>query len=702
MQQLMKRKQYMQTLRNMKKCFSLTSIFTMIFICSWNISWAQKNTAETSESWKYDVVYQRCEWTIDPNIAPAFISGMVTCYFKAIKDELQELVFDLKNNNGKMMVDFVMYQGTKISFVHEDNKIHIPFSTPFLLDEIDSITIIYHGNPVSTGLGSFVRSSQGGKPIIWTLSAPYGASDWFPCKNDVTDKIDSIDILITAPKGNLAASNGKLISIENVDNEWDIHHWRHRYPIATYLICLAVTTYEAYSDWYFRSETDSLEILNYVYPASLQSAKNLTPKTIESMGFFERLLGTYPYSDEKYGHAQFGWDGAMEHQTMSFMVKFSYDLIAHELSHQWFGNMITCGSWHDIWLNEGFATYATALYQEEYYPSAWVSWKSKTIANVVSSPGGSVYCRDTANVNQLYSSRLVYNKGALVLHTLRWLIGDEAFFQTMWNYAHDSALRHGSAVTSDFIRHAETASERDLSEFFSTWIYNEGYPFYTYDVEQTDPQNATFILSQQPSHESVTCFNMLIPVLFSGAEKDTLIIFDNNALEQNFSFSPGFMIKSITFDPDRWLICKHKSLFVGIDDISLELINVQVYPNPTTGMLYVETHGYASLQSVEIFDLMGKKVYEQKAESTTNAESAKAESRRQQHREGNVNTKNVIARSVMTKQSRNSTDSILFRSARNDDSNLLHSYDITDFPSGFYFVRITTENGTVIRKVVKQ
>jgi len=576
----------------MKKSILFTCIFTLLLMGLWSPLLAQhikQNPAKISEQGKFDVVYQRCEWTIDTaNNPPAAILGAVTFYFKAIENDLQNLIFDLRDN---MIVDSIMYHGVSIGFEHYDDYIHIPFSETFPLNEMDSISIIYNGNPISSGLGSFRRSTHGTgvnrHPIIWTLSAPYGAADWFPCKNDVTDKIDSIDILIKVPKGNLAASNGRLVSIKSVDDEWDIHHWHHGYPIATYLVCLAVTNYVAYSDWYKRSETDSLEILNYVYPESLNSAKEKTPKTIESMGFFEELFGVYPYPDEKYGHAQFGWGGGMEHQTMSFMVNFDYDLIAHELSHQWFGNMITCGTWHDIWLNEGFGTYATALYQERYYPSAWKSWKSSTIANVVSSDKGSVYCLDTANLNHLYSGRLVYNKGALVLHTLRWVIGDDDFFKAMWNYAHDENLRYGSAVTSDFIKHAEEASGRDLTDFFATWIYGEEYPRYEFNIEQTDPQHAILMLTQTPSDQSVKCFNMPVPILFSGAERDTLIVFHNNALEQNFPFSPGFIIKSVTFDPDRWLICRQKSLFVGIDEVENGYF-LDAFPNPFNGFVSVK------------------------------------------------------------------------------------------------------------------
>ncbi|MBK7970327.1 MAG: hypothetical protein IPK08_16080 [Bacteroidetes bacterium] len=177
--------------------------------------------------------------------------------------------------------------------------------------------------------------------MIWTLSEPYGSSDWWPCKNGLTDKADSIDIFLNVPNAMTGASNGILIA-ETPNGTTKLFHWKHKYPIA-YLICMAVTNYVKYSLCPLAGDT--LEIVNYVYPEDSLLATSQTDEIVSMVQLYDTLFGVYPFHNEKYGHAQFGWGGGMEHQTMTFVSNFGFDLLAHELAHHWFGDKVTYGSW---------------------------------------------------------------------------------------------------------------------------------------------------------------------------------------------------------------------------------------------------------------------------------------------------------------------------------------------------------------------
>lgn len=540
----------------------------------------------TPDAEKFDIVYQRCEWNIDPSSEE--MSGRVTYYFMALENDVKSISLNLADN---MVVDDIKNTDKALSFTHEGGLITVELPVSLNKGAKDSLSVEYHGTPGATGLGSYTRTFHNGHPIVWTLSAPFGAEDWFPCKNDLRDKTDSMDIYITVPKGNLAAANGSLISISSVDESRDRHHWRHRYPIVTYLVAIAVTNYASYSDWYERDENDRLEVLNYVFPEHLSSVQQYTPAVTKSLAVFERLFGRYPFSDEKYGHAQFGWGGGMEHQTMSFMGGWSEDLIAHELSHQWFGDMITCDSWHDIWLNEGFATYCTALYWEAEDTDVWNLWKTKTITNICHYPNGSVYCNDTTDVARIFDNRLTYKKGGFVLHTLRWILGDDDFFRGIWNYANDPKLRYGFANTSDVQQHFEAVSGKDLNDFFTTWIYNEGYPEYQITLSQSSENAASLQIKQTPSHASVDCFKLPVPIQFRGSGRDTIIVFNNDQLLQEYTFDPGFMIKQTVFDPQMWLAAQASIIFdnTGILPEAADVFTVKIYPNPASRTINIQT-----------------------------------------------------------------------------------------------------------------
>jgi aminopeptidase N len=348
----------------------------------------------------------------------------------------------------------------------------------------------------------------------------------------------------------------------------------------------------------------TLEILNYVFPENLAVAQSATPDVIEQIQLFDSLFGPYPFADERYGHAQFGWGGGMEHQTMTFMGGWGYELMAHELAHQWFGDAVTCGSWEDIWLNEGFATYMAGLCYENLKPQYWRPYKEGRIQNIVSQPGGSVFCTDTTNEGRIFSGRLSYAKGAMVLNTLRWVIGDSAFFAACRNYLEDPGLAYGFAKTPMLQTHMETASGRNLDWFFDDWYYGEGYPSYFISWSQALNLELTVSLFQTQSHPSVSFFELPVPIRFSGAGQDTTIIFDHSFAGQSFSAWPGFAVDSLTFDPDLWIISANNQTLAGLED-AIPAAEVKVYPNPAGEYVRVEI-GRAGTFMVELMDLTGR------------------------------------------------------------------------------------------------
>ncbi|MFN5347398.1 MAG: M1 family metallopeptidase, partial [Bacteroidota bacterium] len=422
-----------------------------------------------SQSDNIDVTYYKCFWSVNPT--QNFIIGNVQLNFKAVSLNIDTLFLDLSNSLG---CDSIIFHQQSLSFLHQNNQLFIPVQS---IQSNDSITIYYHGVPSSSGFGSFKQGSHQGNPIIWTLSQPYGASDWWPCKNTLNDKADSIDVFLEVPSDRVAVSNGILVN-QQVNGTSKIVHWKHRFPIATYLIAFAVTNYSLI-EFNIPFDTTNTLVQNFVYPEDSINASTQLLDLIPTMQLFDSLFGVYPFSNEKYGQAQFGWGGGMEHQTISFINNFGHELMAHELAHHWFGDKITCNTWEDIWLNEGFATYLSGLPYEYYYPpNYWLQFKKVKINSVTSLKWGSVKCSDTTSVGRIFNSRLTYNKGAMILHQLRFILGDQTFFTALRNYLSDPSLAFKNATTSNLKNHFENASGLNLDYYFNEWYEGEGYPSY--------------------------------------------------------------------------------------------------------------------------------------------------------------------------------------------------------------------------------
>ena len=560
----------------------------------------------------YDLKYHRLEWNIDPSVN--FISGSITSYFEA-KADINEITFDLASN---MSVSEVTQNGNSLAFTQNtEDELIITLPAIQATGVLDSLTVTYSGSPISTGFDSFEVTTRDGDPIMWTLSEPYGAKAWWPCKQDLVDKIDSIDVFMTTPRFN--PSNEEIIAVTNgveqsqiINGPEKTTHFKHRYPIPAYLIAIAATNYEVYSET-VPNNGNPFPVVNYVFPESLTIAQSSTPVTVDIMNLFTDLFEEYPFADEKYGHAQFGWGGGMEHTTVSFMGNFGRNLIAHELAHQWFGNKITCGSWKDIWLNEGFATYLSGIvYENLDNNDVFTVWKQQRNNSITSQPDGSVYLTDsdTTNVSRIFNSRLSYNKGAMVLHMLRKKLGDPEFFGALKVYLNTAEHAFDYAKTQDFISIVEAETNTDLSEFFDDWLYNQGHPSYTLNWSQAGNNDLNININQTQSHPSVSFFESPIRLRLMGSMGEIEdIIIENNSNNQNFNQTVSFEVQEIIFDPESDIISANNEVVLGINGFPYDP-ELTMYPSPTENILNINKPESLKVSEISIFNTLGQRLYQ--------------------------------------------------------------------------------------------
>lgn len=551
----------------------------------------------------YDQIHLFADWTIDPRFDT--IAGTLTYTFRTLQP-IHSISFDMSDSLRIRELRFQLqtYAGNHPALTHQNNLLTFLLPAGGLpAHTVDSITISYYGKPQATGFGSFVQTSHDTDSVLYTLSQPYGASDWFPCKNTLTDKLDSIDLRIRMPEQYRAAANGKLMA-EQSSNGYRIMHWKHRYPIATYLIGVAVTNYDVISYDVPLPDGQVMPMVEYVYPQDSAYYVQNPGVTPELLFVFSELLGTYPFADEKYGHAQWNRLGGMEHQTISFVYFPNiFELIAHELAHQWFGDLITCGSWQDIWLNEGFATYVTLLAYDALAPQYSRAYLQTRRHSALKDSINSVFCDDTTSVSRIFNPHISYSKASYLLHMLRWIMGDEAFFQAVRNYLSDPRLRYGFARTDDLKAHLEKAYGASLDEFFRDWFYGKGYPKYHLQWNRQPDGRIVVAVFQQSTHPSVPFYELPLPLRLYGQGRDTTVRLEHRFNGQLFNIGPlNFSIDSIHFDPDLWILDAGRQmqyndrLFAGF----------HLYPSPARNYVILQYLENAPLLNCRIFDLSGK------------------------------------------------------------------------------------------------
>lgn len=589
-----------------QKSISATDILQKHKEDLWKNYQTYNNTA-TLEQNQVDALYYKLELQIQFN--PNLLIGKVSNRYRSRVDSLSSLQIDLDDN---LIISNIT--GPVLDYNHTGQKVHINLSQTFNENELIEISIEYSGIPDPGPNRWFVFDTlPTGENHVWTLSEPYGAKYWWPCKDTPADKADSVDIFVTVPQQQIVASNGSLIS-DSIDEDGKrTFHYKELYPIATYLVSLAIAPYAHFTDVYTTADDVEMLLDYYVYPEYEQLAIDFFPIVKEHLDALSFYFGPYPFINEKYGMAQFGSGGAMEHQTISSIGRVSADwnmVYVHELGHQWFGDALTCASWTDIWLNEGFASYSEALYAERTgyldYPPGREAYKNYMSAKSFFE-NGTITIEDTSQVANIFN-RIVYDKGAWLLHMLRKIIGDEDFFAALYLYV-NGPLKYSSVTTADFIAVCENISGQSLTKFFDQWLNFEYYPIYSFYWEKNKEalNNIEITITQEQNN---VIYEMPIDLQFEfAAGRDTTITVLNSQKVQVYSFSLTEVPLKLNFDPENWILKKtiDKSAGEFTTDVKIEAI----YPNPvkTNCTIVVKYWGTPAL-SLKIFDVSGRLVRE--------------------------------------------------------------------------------------------
>lgn len=556
----------------------------------------------TVASHNFDVHHYRCEWQVDPGAR--YIQGKITASFR-MSVASNKIVFDL---NALMTVDSIIYHGSQVAFqkVLKDG-LEIQFPVGLNAGVNDSVSIYYQGVPDPLYSGAFFAGNWRGTNSIWTLSEPYGAKSWWPCKNGLTDKADSIDIIVTAPSINTASSNGVLVrQVTSGGNSTS--HFQHRYPIASYLVAIAVSTYNITRDSVLLGGRQ-MPLVSYSYSWSIPGRfiQGMAASK-QALPIFSQLFGIYPFYKEQYTHTHWGAGGGMEHQTNSYLIDNWPDLAAHELGHQWFGDKVTCGSWEDLWLNEGFATYSTNIFFELTDTATHRLLLQNQTKSITSLPGGSVWVDDTTNTSRLFSSRLTYNKGGYVAHMLRWVLGDSTFFRGIRRYLNDAAVNYSFARTIDLRKALEAESGKNLESFFQKWIYGEGYPNYHADWSQNNNNWMKLTLNQTTSHSSVKFYEMPVTIVAKNGSHEKRFVLDHRYSGQEFTLDVGFAVDTILIDPKLWILSKTKTSAKLNGNTTPN--EIKLFPNPAPTHLTITLKNPTDKKlNLQLMNALGQIIY---------------------------------------------------------------------------------------------
>ena len=540
-------------------------VFSAFFLASSLLICSGQSFAPTPE-WYYDYDVKFYKLDIEVDDASADVRGYADVLAEISVDGLQRFTLELA---AAARVDSVRINGQRTSFSREGDLLFVHSPEPLSAGGMCTVTVFYAAAGIKgDAFFSAVtnrRDAQWDIPVTWTLSQPYSAKNWFPCKQYLPDKADSTHVFVTVPENLKAGAPGILTAVTPMPGGKARYEWKSRYPAAYYLISFAVADYQDYTFYaHPKGMNRPLPVQNFVYnrPGYLEKNKALIDTTAAIVELFSELFTPYPFASEKYGHCVAPMGGGMEHHTMTTISEFSFLLVVHEIAHMWFGNLVTCASFQDIWVNEGFSSYAEYLALEHLAsPQEALAWLREAHSLASWSQGGSVFvpAESVDDPWRIFNMSLSYKKGALLVHKIRRIINDDSvFYDALRGFLNKYSF--SVATAADFKKHLEERTGMDFTLFFDQWYYGEGFPVFDLSWRNADG-HVEILLEHAGSSTATPLFVVDLDVRFqvSGSEfqvsgSDSVIQLPVRANRELFRIKTAGEVESVATDPGDYVL----------------------------------------------------------------------------------------------------------------------------------------------------
>lgn len=574
----------------------------LISIGKENVQYPEALRADSTHS--YDVLHYLID--LDLPMTSRYLSGCVTMAARSTENSLDRVDLYLLG----LSVDSVKVNGLTATYTHAGETLWIDLPQP--LNQGDSFAVMVgYGGTASGSMGYLWYASY--RTISYTLGCPFAEKRWFPCYDKLWDKADyGVEYYITVPDSFTVCATGEYLG-RTVNAGYATYHWRHEYPISAYLIHFASSIYQHYSEWFHPATGDSIEIMYYYWPQDSTHAVNAFSLTTDMMAFFDSLFGPYPF--ERYGMdiVYPFYYGGMEHQTMATILRSwitsnppEYYGLAHEMSHMWWGDMVTCFGWQNVWLNEGFAMYADVLYQEHREGHAsflgeMTARKNQYFAAENSYPH-SIY---DPPPDLIFAYGHTYCKGCWLLHMIRYLCNtDSAWLNVLSHYR--SLFAYGNASTDDLCNVMNSELGGDYTWFFDEYVYAMGYPCYgvTWGKVYEAPNWRLILDVDQTQTLGPEVFHIPLPVGVDFPTGDTVVVLAINDAPQHFEFVFENEPMDVVVDPDMWIL--QKNTVTGVQECAPGATGVLCLPTVCRRAYDVK---FDARKAVRIYDICGRHVF---------------------------------------------------------------------------------------------